>query len=103
MSAVQSIAGDIPDLEFARRQTDETAGRIQIGRGLRELGLRGDRESRAALLRTQFHPEVVHTPRGLEILRNFVHTICGCGRDWTMRNYLDQAVEEIREQVGTEE
>ncbi len=50
----------------------------------------------------QFHPEVVHTPRGKEIIANFVHGICGCGKSWTMRNYVDQAVEEIRAQVGPE-
>lgn len=50
----------------------------------------------------QFHPEVVHTPRGKEIISNFVHRICGCGKDWTMRNYIEQAVEEIRAQVGKE-
>src|SRR5262249_50628235 len=50
----------------------------------------------------QFHPEVAHTPRGREILANFVHNICGCGKNWTMHNYIDQAVEAIREQVGDE-
>lgn len=50
----------------------------------------------------QFHPEVVHTPRGGEIISNFVHGVCGCGRQWTMRNYIEQAVEEIRAQVGGE-
>ena len=50
----------------------------------------------------QFHPEVVHTPRGKEILANFVHGICGCGRNWTMQNYVEQAVREIRAQVGKE-
>jgi len=50
----------------------------------------------------QFHPEVVHTPRGREIVANFVHHVCGCGKHWTMRRYLDQAVEEIRAQVGSE-
>ncbi len=50
----------------------------------------------------QFHPEVVHTPRGAEIINNFVHHICGCSRDWTMHNYLDQSVAEIRAQVGNE-
>jgi len=50
----------------------------------------------------QFHPEVVHTPRGKEIISNFVHGVCGCGRDWTMRNYIEQAVETIRAQVGKE-
>jgi GMP synthase (glutamine-hydrolysing) len=50
----------------------------------------------------QFHPEVAHTPRGKEIIANFVHNICGCGKNWTMRSYIEQAVEEIRAQVGNE-
>jgi GMP synthase (glutamine-hydrolysing) len=50
----------------------------------------------------QFHPEVVHTPRGREIYSNFVHGVCGCGKDWTMRHYVQQAVEQIRAQVGGE-
>jgi GMP synthase (glutamine-hydrolysing) len=50
----------------------------------------------------QFHPEVAHTPRGKEIISNFVHGICGCGREWTMLNYVGQAVEEIQKQVGQE-
>ena len=50
----------------------------------------------------QFHPEVVHTPRGSEIISNFVHNICRCGKSWTMRSYVEQAVEEIRAQVGGE-
>jgi GMP synthase (glutamine-hydrolysing) len=50
----------------------------------------------------QFHPEVAHTPRGKEIIANFVHNICGCGKSWTMRSYIDQAVEQIRAQVGKE-
>ena len=54
------------------------------------------------LFALQFHPEVAHTPRGKEIIANFVHGICGCGRNWTMRNYVDQAVEAIRAQVGRE-
>jgi GMP synthase (glutamine-hydrolysing) len=50
----------------------------------------------------QFHPEVAHTPQGREIISNFVHGVCGCGRNWTMHNYVDQAVAAIREQVGDE-
>jgi len=50
----------------------------------------------------QFHPEVVHTPRGREILANFVHGVCGCGKSWTMRHYAEQAIEAIREEVGSE-
>jgi GMP synthase (glutamine-hydrolysing) len=50
----------------------------------------------------QFHPEVVHTPRGVEILNNFIHRICGCRREWTMHNFVEQAVGAIRRQVGGE-
>jgi GMP synthase (glutamine-hydrolysing) len=50
----------------------------------------------------QFHPEVAHTPRGKEIIANFVHNICGCGKNWTMRSYIELAVEQIRAQVGKE-
>jgi len=60
-------------------------------------------ENRAQkLFGLQFHPEVVHTPRGREIISNFVHKICGCGKGWTMRNYVEQAVAEIRRRVGGE-
>ena len=47
-----------------------------------------------------FHPEVVHTPDGARLLRNFVHNIAGIEGDWTMAAYRDQAVEAIRRQVG---
>jgi len=50
----------------------------------------------------QFHPEVVHTPEGTTLLRNFVYNICGCKPTWTMQSYVDTAVKQIREQVGKE-
>ncbi len=49
---------------------------------------------------TQFHLEVVHTPHGAALLRNFVRNIAGCAGDWTMRAFKDEAVEKIRRQVG---
>lgn len=51
----------------------------------------------------QFHPEVTHTLKGREIYARFVNDICGCGRDWTMPGYVDEAVAKIRAQVGKEE
>ena len=50
----------------------------------------------------QFHPEVVHTPEGTTLLRNFVYDICHCKPTWTMQSYVDTAVQQIREQVGKE-
>jgi len=47
----------------------------------------------------QFHPEVVHTPRGKDVLWNFAHNVCGCSGSWSMGGYAEVAVEQIRAQV----
>ncbi|HZI93242.1 MAG TPA: glutamine-hydrolyzing GMP synthase [Patescibacteria group bacterium] len=47
-----------------------------------------------------FHPEVVHTSHGKEMLRNFLFRICGCRGDWTMSSFLEEASQRIRSQVG---
>jgi GMP synthase (glutamine-hydrolysing) len=47
-----------------------------------------------------FHPEVVHTPHGAALLRNFTHRVAGCAGDWTMAAFRTQAIERIRAQVG---
>jgi GMP synthase (glutamine-hydrolysing) len=51
----------------------------------------------------QFHPEVTHTRQGKTILARFVRDICGCPGDWTMPAYVDEAVAQIRGQVGADE
>ncbi|MBE7517638.1 MAG: glutamine-hydrolyzing GMP synthase [Thermoflexaceae bacterium] len=49
----------------------------------------------------QFHPEVAHTPRGKEILANFVFNICGCEGSWTPVDFIEETVANIRDQVGS--
>lgn len=53
-----------------------------------------------AIYGVQFHPEVVHTELGRDILRGFTVTVCGCRQNWTPASFVEQAVETIREQVG---
>jgi GMP synthase (glutamine-hydrolysing) len=57
-------------------------------------------DPRRALYAILFHPEVVHTERGLEILRNFAFGICGCRGDWTMASFVEEATSRVRQQVG---
>jgi len=49
---------------------------------------------------TMFHPEVVHTPHGAALLRNFTHGVCGCRGDWTMAAFKETEIARIRAQVG---
>jgi GMP synthase (glutamine-hydrolysing) len=54
----------------------------------------------AGMYGIQFHPEVIHTPQGKEILRNFLYEVCGCSGTWTSGHFVAQEVERIRRQVG---
>ena len=48
----------------------------------------------------QFHPEVIHTPKGMEVFRNFLLRIAGCSGGWSMRGFIEEAEEKIKNQVG---
>jgi len=48
----------------------------------------------------QFHPEVVHTASGKQLLENFLYGVCGCKGDWTMHSFVEQAVQDIQAKVG---
>jgi GMP synthase (glutamine-hydrolysing) len=49
----------------------------------------------------QFHPEVVHTPMGLKIIKNYLFGLCGCRPAWTMKSFIETATEEIKQKVGS--
>jgi GMP synthase (glutamine-hydrolysing) len=48
----------------------------------------------------QFHPEVVHTPEGKTILKNFVYRVCGCQGNWTVSNFIQDSIAKIQQRVG---
>ncbi len=52
------------------------------------------------LFGVQFHPEVVHTPKGQRVLKNFLFRICGCEPSWTMRSFVEITTRELRRRVG---
>ena len=60
----------------------------------------GFKNSELKIFGVQFHPEVVHTPRGKVILKNFLFKICKCEGFWTMKSFINEAVKQIRNQVG---
>ncbi len=62
----------------------------------------GIEHSEKGIFGLQFHPEVSHTECGIEILRNFLFKVCGCTGDWSMANFIDRAVDDIRKTVGDE-
>ncbi|MHC5010916.1 MAG: glutamine-hydrolyzing GMP synthase, partial [Planctomycetota bacterium] len=61
------------------------------------------RDARRPLFGVQFHPEVTHTPKGPEILHNFLFGVCGASGDWQMSAFVEEATERIRKQVGPDD
>ncbi len=57
-------------------------------------------DERRRIYGLQFHPEVVHTPRGRDILRRFLFDICRCKADWEMASFIRESVSQVRERVG---
>jgi GMP synthase (glutamine-hydrolysing) len=99
----QLLDGLGPQIDVWNSHGDEVTA---LPKGFRAAG-RTDSSNFAAvedpqrkLYGLQFHPEVAHTPRGKEILQNFVYHICHCTMDWTMGSFIEEACARIREQVG---
>jgi GMP synthase (glutamine-hydrolysing) len=68
--------------------------------GVSSNGLSAAEDPARRIFAVQFHPEVRHTERGSEILRNFVFNVCGARPDWSGASFISETVESIRKQVG---
>jgi len=60
-------------------------------------------DQRRKIYGLQFHPEVVHTPGGKNVLKNFLYRVCGCSETWTVRSFIDDGVAKIRKIVGEDQ
>jgi len=56
--------------------------------------------SQEKLYGLQFHPEVIHTPEGKKMLKNFLFRVCSCKKTWTMKSFINKAIDEIKRDVG---
>ena len=63
------------------------------------LPIAGIEEPKNKIYGIQFHPEVIHTPSGMDILKNFLFNICGCSPTWTMVSIIEQQIKKIKEEV----
>jgi len=60
------------------------------------------RDKAGKIFGVQFHPEVLHTQYGSDIISNFLFRVCGCSRNWTMRSFIKKSVEGLKETIGKE-
>ncbi|HEX6132329.1 MAG TPA: glutamine-hydrolyzing GMP synthase [Longimicrobiales bacterium] len=79
---------------------NEAPAGFEVLASTQDLPVAAFRQVDAPRFGVQFHPEVAHTPRGDEVLSNFVFRICGCEPTWTAGSFIDDAIARIREQVG---
>ncbi|MCO6510036.1 MAG: glutamine-hydrolyzing GMP synthase [Aridibacter famidurans] len=105
LSGKTDLFTDLPEkLEVWMSHGDHV---IELPAGFTKTATTGDvitaiEDPERKLYGVQFHPEVAHTPKGAEILHNFLFDICGCRGDWTPQQFIDEEVEKIRETVGEE-
>lgn len=59
-------------------------------------------DSQGRIYGVQFHPEVLHTPKGKTVFRNFLRVVCGCKPTWTMRSFIESTTAALKERVGEE-
>jgi GMP synthase (glutamine-hydrolysing) len=92
-----------PDMECWMSHTDQVVSvpagfRVSASTGACPIAAMEDAQRR--LYGVQFHPEVVHTPRGQKILENFLYQICGCKGLWTMSSFTRDAVTALQNKIG---
>jgi len=81
-------------------QVDEMPGGFRALAGTDTCPVAAMADTDRRIYGLQFHPEVVHTPQGIEILRRFAFDICGCSGDWEMAQFIRETVSAVRERVG---
>lgn len=79
----------------------ETAPGFQVVAHTRDCPVAAAQDSDKNLYAIQFHPEVLHTKEGSKMLYNFVRAVCGCAGSWRMDSFVENAISEIREKVGS--
>ena len=93
--------GDVRVLDEPRRGGGAHGAGLPGHRHHRGCGFAAVENAEKKLYGVQFHPEVLHTVYGTQVLENFLYRICGFSAEWTMASYLDEAVAECRRQIGS--
>ncbi|HHW67089.1 glutamine-hydrolyzing GMP synthase [Defluviitalea raffinosedens] len=57
-------------------------------------------DTKRKLYGVQFHPEVMHTPKGTQMLKNFLYDVCGCSGDWIMKDFAEESIKKLKEKIG---
>ncbi|WP_341878083.1 glutamine-hydrolyzing GMP synthase [Defluviitalea saccharophila] len=57
-------------------------------------------DTKRNLYGVQFHPEVMHTPKGTQMLKNFLYDVCGCKGDWIMKDFAEESIKKLKEKIG---
>ncbi|KAB3534408.1 glutamine-hydrolyzing GMP synthase [Alkaliphilus pronyensis] len=79
---------------------EEAPSSFQVTASTKDCPVAAMENHQGKLYAVQFHPEVEHTQMGNDMIKNFLYEICGCTGNWTMKNYIDDQIQSIKEKVG---